>query len=253
MSEVGNYKVIVGVLAVLLIAILVYLAKPAMFIPLDKPPAPTPAAAPAPAAQPPAPPVVVQSAPVQSPPLVIQPSPVVSVPGVQSVPQPVPGVQSVPIVIQPASQPDVPAVLVVPTQSNIQKIVIYKDFANLNIPTSDKVLHLAELEIYDKNNRKLAFNEVDIKYDSRSLIDYPANLLMDNNLDNFIHTLDGLPKPTITVTLKVPQPLKSVVVYNRKNCCQNRLSNAILELYDTNNKIYKATTLNADLRQELLL
>lgn len=252
MSEVDSYKIIVGVLAVLLIAILVYLVKPAMFIPLDKPPAAalTPAApalsTPTTAAQPPAPPVVIQTAPVQSPPLVGQsPQPV---PGVQSIPmpQPMPGVQSTP-------QQSPPAVLAVPTQSNIQKIVIYKDFANLNILTSDKVLHLAELELYDINNRKLAFNEVDIKYDTRSLVEYPASLLMDNNFDNYIHTLDGLPKPTITITLKVPQPLKSVVVYNRKNCCQNRLSNAILELYDTDNKIYKVKTLNADLRQELLL
>lgn len=242
MSEASNHKIIVGVLAVLLISIIVYLVKPDMFISSDKPKASENKASenkdqPV-TQQPSVQPVIVQPAPVvvqpaipQSPPLIVQPTPVVQ---------------------QPAPQQP-PTVVAMPTVDNIQKIVIYKDFSNSTLLSGEKVMHLAEVEIYDKNGRKLAFSEVEVSYVSRNITQYPTQLLFDNNLDNYSHSIEGLLKPTITIKLKTPQPLRSIVIYNRKSCCQNRLTDAILEIYDTNNKVYKTKTLSADLRQELIV
>ena len=72
----------------------------------------------------------------------------------------------------------------------------------------------------------------------------PSNNTNEIGYNRMAHTdIDENNKASIRFTLKAPQIVKRIKVYNRADCCQNRLDGVILSLYNTKGEILFRTTL----------
>ena len=52
---------------------------------------------------------------------------------------------------------------------------------------------------------------------------YPAGHLIDNNINNFAHTLSSTTGIWIRVKLEKPAAIKQIKIYNRYECCKDRM------------------------------
>ena len=78
---------------------------------------------------------------------------------------------------------------------------------------------------------------------------YPASLAIDGNRGNFTHTLEGCPDPWLTVTLPEAQDFSTVMIYNRSECCGERLQNITVTVYagtDETVPLFTSAVLNPD-------
>ncbi|HEX2746488.1 MAG TPA: discoidin domain-containing protein [Verrucomicrobiales bacterium] len=78
---------------------------------------------------------------------------------------------------------------------------------------------------------------------------YPASLAIDGNRGNFTHTLEECPDPWLTVTLPEAKDFSTVVIYNRTECCGERLQNITVTVYagtDETVPLFTSATLNPD-------
>ncbi len=99
-------------------------------------------------------------------------------------------------------------------------------------------LHLAELEITLADNSKLTLDQViptaTPPYNAAWTVDklFDGNTSGDINLNHGYHSLG---KPAfIRVELKTPATVSKVVIYNRTDCCSERLGSAMLKLLGVN-------------------
>jgi len=76
--------------------------------------------------------------------------------------------------------------------------------------------------------------------------EYPANLCIDGNENNFCNSTYVAIDKSVLFTLKDLKFIKKVIVINRKDCCGDRLSGVKLNLYDTDMKLIKSYTLTGD-------
>ena len=74
--------------------------------------------------------------------------------------------------------------------------------------------------------------------------DHPASNAIDGKNNNFAHT--GRNSPRLLFVLKVPKKVVNVTVYNRADCCQNRLVGVKLSLLNSTDVPIKECILNAD-------
>lgn len=63
--------------------------------------------------------------------------------------------------------------------------------------------------------------------------EFPATNAFDGDPATFTHTGNDDPDPTWTGTLASPQQARGIILFNRHNCCQNRLSDVTVEVYST--------------------
>lgn len=74
---------------------------------------------------------------------------------------------------------------------------------------------------------------------------YPASLGVDGNTTNFTHTSNSDTAPSWTVDLGANTSIDQIVLHNRDNCCQNRLQNVTVRIFDaSNNLVYTSPVLN---------
>ncbi|XP_055884230.1 uncharacterized protein LOC106051604 isoform X1 [Biomphalaria glabrata] len=76
-------------------------------------------------------------------------------------------------------------------------------------------------------------------------ISYPASLAVDGDANPYFHNKtcshttdilqESVPPVSWTLTLDTPRVINRITIYNRADCCSDRLSNFILEILDTNN------------------
>jgi hypothetical protein len=59
-------------------------------------------------------------------------------------------------------------------------------------------------------------------------VSYPPRLLIDGNINNFAHTNGAGDGMWVRLTLTEQSRITKVIVYNRHNCCQNRIVGASL-------------------------
>lgn len=60
---------------------------------------------------------------------------------------------------------------------------------------------------------------------------FPAANALDGEFGNFTHTADNDPDPWWSVTLAGPQAVSALLLYNRPDCCQDRLQDVTVEAF----------------------
>ncbi|NLH17394.1 MAG: hypothetical protein GX455_12525, partial [Phycisphaerae bacterium] len=74
---------------------------------------------------------------------------------------------------------------------------------------------------------------------------YPASFATDGNLSNFTHTATGDYSPWWELDLQDSYFVNRIVLHNRDDCCQNRLYNILVEIFDAEGlPIYRSPVLN---------
>ncbi|MDN5202235.1 CotH kinase family protein [Fulvivirgaceae bacterium BMA10] len=74
---------------------------------------------------------------------------------------------------------------------------------------------------------------------------FPSQLGTDALLNNFTHTATGDLSPWWEVDLRKTFIIDSVVIHNRIDCCQERLNNLVVKIFDAvGNTVYESDTLN---------
>ena len=119
-----------------------------------------------------------------------------------------------------------PAPLSGPPKGRYVKLVqtvAYDESAEGNIDDKNKILNLAELEVFDASGTNLAASKP-----VTGSSEYPAphvwSNLTDGNKTNFAHTLGRTPSEydSMTVDLGAEKEIKKLVITNRTSCCKNR-------------------------------
>jgi hypothetical protein len=95
-------------------------------------------------------------------------------------------------------------------------------------------MNLAEVQVFSTDgqtnialNKKVTQSSV---YDERQ---FPPSNLVDGNPNNFAHTT-GQDQPWVQIDLGNDYPITKVVVYNRVDCCQDRINGAVIGIIDSN-------------------
>lgn len=101
--------------------------------------------------------------------------------------------------------------------------VAYDANATGNVDDKNKILNLAELEVFDASGTNLAASKP-----VTGSSEYPAphgwSNLTDGNKTNFAHTIGRTPTEydSMTVDLGAEKEIKKLVITNRTSCCKNR-------------------------------
>jgi len=111
-------------------------------------------------------------------------------------------------------------------------------------PKQDGYLHLAQIEVYDKNTKLIPILEPYLKMDGE-LSAYPVKNLIDKNISTFAHS-DGK-KRSITITFPSAVAVSTIVLTNRQDCCKTRANGLMVRtlLYGTDTYLsYPVTDLS---------
>jgi hypothetical protein len=101
--------------------------------------------------------------------------------------------------------------------------VAYDESAEGNVDDKNKIINLAELEVFDASGTNLAAGKT-----VTGSSEYPAphlwSNLTDGNKTNFAHTLGRTPSEydSMQVDLGAEKEIKKIVITNRTSCCKNR-------------------------------
>ena len=101
--------------------------------------------------------------------------------------------------------------------------VAYDENAEGNVDDKNRIINLAELEVFDASGTNLAASK-----SVTGSSEYPAPHLWSNLTDgdktNFAHTLGRTPSEydSMTVDLGSEKEIKKIVITNRTSCCKNR-------------------------------
>ncbi|XP_063681935.1 fucolectin-7-like [Bolinopsis microptera] len=66
---------------------------------------------------------------------------------------------------------------------------------------------------------------------------YPPSNLMDGDLNNFAHTLEAEDGMWMRVNLETQSSVTKVIIYNRQNCCQERIVGASVFIKTGNEQV----------------
>jgi hypothetical protein len=102
-----------------------------------------------------------------------------------------------------------------------------------SIPGNDLPLNISEIEVYDSNGINVAKGASATS--SSVLGPFIPEWLIDGNMDNFAHTTEGV-NNWFMIDLGKEVPIKKVVVYNRKSCCQDRIIGSRVLIQDSARK-----------------
>ena len=101
--------------------------------------------------------------------------------------------------------------------------VAYDANATGNIDDKNKIINLAELEVFDASGTNLAASKT-VTGSSQYPAPHVWSNLTDGNKTNFAHTFGRTPSEydSMTVDLGAEKEIKKLVITNRTSCCKNR-------------------------------
>ena len=126
-------------------------------------------------------------------------------------------------------------------------------YVKIQMNTHHSCLHVQEIEVYDEKNVNVARTSTPSS-SSNACGATPALVIDGNktlsNWPNSNHTYCNAGIQFVELDLKTNVDVRKVVVYNRPDCCQERLAGAVLLLFDENRKqVVDTITLTRDLVQ----
>jgi hypothetical protein len=101
--------------------------------------------------------------------------------------------------------------------------VAYDDSAEGNVDDKNRIINLAELEVFSTGGANLAANKP-VTGSSEYPTPHLWKNLTDGNKANFAHTYGRTPSEydSMTVDLGLEQEIEKIVITNRSSCCKNR-------------------------------
>ena len=123
----------------------------------------------------------------------------------------------------PPTPPPPPSIFPKGRYVELVHTVAYDANATGNVDDKNKIINLAELEVFDASGTNLAASKT-----VTGSSEYPAphvwSNLTDGNKTNFAHTFGRTPSEydSMTVDLGAEKEIKKLVITNRTSCCKNR-------------------------------
>jgi hypothetical protein len=116
--------------------------------------------------------------------------------------------------------------------SKLIKLIIYNsNYENYNIwwndRNKDKWLHLRYIGLIDVNGNKIDYTATNTNGGANYGNTYPLDNLKDDN-DTFYHSAGT--NDQLTITLNSAADVKYIDIFNRKDCCQNRIENYSMQV-----------------------
>ena len=101
--------------------------------------------------------------------------------------------------------------------------VAYDESAEGNVDDKNRIINLAELEVFDASGTNLAAGKTVTGSSEYSSTHGYINLT-DGNKTNFAHTIGRTPSEydSMQVDLGAEKEIKKIVITNRTDCCKNR-------------------------------
>jgi hypothetical protein len=124
-----------------------------------------------------------------------------------------------------------------------------QDSSPVNDDDFNRILNIAEIEVFDKNNTNLSYQK-----DVTGSSEYPNTHLWvnltDGNKTNFAHTYGRIETEydSMTIDLGGEVEIAKIVITNRTSCCKNRIVGAKIEILDNNNNVVTDTVNISDVR-----
>jgi len=102
----------------------------------------------------------------------------------------------------------------------------------VRISLNGNYLHITEMEIFDDTGSLLSSNKPVVSKNPLWQDNSPAGLakLTDGKYSNFVHTNNG--DEYIVVDLGQMSRIGKIVIYNRVDCCKNRIKTATVSILD---------------------
>lgn len=107
----------------------------------------------------------------------------------------------------------------------------------VKISSTKNYLHLREIQIYDNNDKLISKGAKVVQSSTHTT--YTAEKAVDGNLNNMNHTASkGTPSNPAYILVNLEQGVivKKVVLYNRTDCCDDRVADARIALLDKKKK-----------------
>ena len=114
-------------------------------------------------------------------------------------------------------------------------------YDSTNVGNEYKILNLAELEVFDENDKKISHQRPVTM--SSQLDGYSGDRLTDGSFNNFAHTKTGDQRELdwMMVDLGAEHKIKALLITNRTDCCKDRAIGIRAIVLDSNKKAVKST------------
>jgi hypothetical protein len=127
----------------------------------------------------------------------------------------------------------------------VSKIVIKKEVPVMSDKPDNDTFQIGEVKVYDRNHILLRlehFASAEFANNTGYSSSYPGKNVLDGDLYTFAHSMpDNI--QTLTLALKIPQTITKIEIFNRGECCHDRLNGAVLTLLSVTGKVIYSRTL----------
>ena len=114
-----------------------------------------------------------------------------------------------------------------PTSFTTQFTTVTGRYVKLSQPTVN-CMNIGEIQVFSGTNNIAKGKSVTMS-SQFSATDFPGTFLVDEIFTNFAHTSCN-EKGWMTIDLGTDQPITSIKVYNRQDCCSGRIIGAVLQI-----------------------
>jgi len=137
-------------------------------------------------------------------------------------------------------------------KSKVARIRLYKPESLVNSQSGDDSSYqIAQVVLFDSDGKALSAADLKITSGATCYGTKPETAF-DGDITNqayphLYHSCAKDPKNFLQADLVNPQSLSIIKVYNRSDCCANRLAGVVLETYDSSDKLINSYTLTSKL------
>ncbi|OYV74866.1 MAG: hypothetical protein B7Z66_15020 [Chromatiales bacterium 21-64-14] len=119
--------------------------------------------------------------------------------------------------------------------------------------TPDHILNIAEVQVFDQAGKNVSQGKTVTKSSGWQGDQFPGTNLVDGNLNNFAHTSGNTGEsPWMKIDLGAPVEVSRIVVFNRVDCCHNRIVGALVQLLDAGQRVvFTSQPLTSAMRQTI--
>jgi hypothetical protein len=119
----------------------------------------------------------------------------------------------------------------------------------------EHILNVAEVQVFDRAGNNVSQGKPVAKSSGWAGDMFPGANLVDGNVDNFAHTSGNAGEsPWMRIDLGGPVQVSRIIVFNRVDCCQNRLVGALVQLLDADQQVvFSSQPLTAQMQQTVVV
>lgn len=125
----------------------------------------------------------------------------------------------------------------------------------IKIAGGNDFINLSEIVIVTESNKQLGYNDLIFSNDNNNRVyaddtyNYGFKNLVNGNIYQYPMYHSTNINARLTMQLNNPDYIKSIIIYNRNDCCRNRIENYYLYLYNESSKELVSTKLDGVYRE----